>query len=73
MRLARLLSITLGLDCLVLFFWFAAGSLSVIRYYVEITQSFADALLVPCLFAALIAFGARIVVRAYTRAIINRL
>jgi ABC-type uncharacterized transport system permease subunit len=72
-KLARMLSFTVALDCVVLTAWFVAGSLSVIRHYVELEALVPPITIVGLLYLALFSFGARVVLRAYSRLIVNKL
>ena len=71
-KLARLLAWSVLLDSVAAFAWMSAGTLSVIRYYVELLDLPED-YLVLLLFIGAAAFGGRVFIRAYTRLIVNKL
>jgi hypothetical protein len=72
-NLARWLSYTIFLDCLVLFCWTLAGSLSIFQGVVERYYELPHITFVGLLYIALLSFAARVLLRAYTRAFINKL
>lgn len=72
-RLAKLLAYSVLLDCVAAFAWLCAGTLSVVRYYLEALNLLPEHSLVILLFVGAGAFGGRVVVRAYSRLIVNRL
>lgn len=72
-KLAKLLSYTVGLDTLILFLWTMAGALSIIRHYITALYDQAQGLLVIMLYLALLSFGARVLVRMYSRRVINKM
>ena len=71
--LALYLFVTVVLDGVVVLSWALAGSLSVVRYYVESYSDGLSGLLVPLLFFALVAFAGRVVVRALSRRVVRNL
>jgi hypothetical protein len=73
MKLAHYLAYTVLLDCVGIFAALTVGSLSLIRHYLTSLDPAFGILFVPLLFVILGAYGGRIVLRLYTRLIVNRL
>lgn len=72
-RLALYLLWTIILDTVVLTLWTIAGALSIFRHFLVSVASHSESLLALLLYTALFAFAGRVIIRAYTRLVINKM